>query len=134
MSGINRVVIVGHLTRDPELRYTQSEQAVCEFSIAVNSREKDGSGEWQDRADFFDVTVWGNQAESCAQNLAKGKLTGVEGRLRQDRWKSKDTNENRSKVKIVATNVQFLGARDGQPSAEPSDSDFGGPPTDDIPF
>lgn len=111
MANINRVVLVGNLTRDPELRHTPSGTAVCEFGIAVNTREKDpGSGEWVDRADFFDVTVWGDQGEACATYLKKGSPAGVDGRLRQDRWETQD-NQKRSKVKIIAAVVQFLGSR-----------------------
>jgi single-strand DNA-binding protein len=113
MSSINRVILVGRLTRDPELRHTPGGTPVCNFSLAVNSREKDDSGEWGERADFFDITVWGNQGENCAQYLAKGRLAAVDGNLRQERWE-KD-GQKRSKVTITARQVQFLdsGDRDG---------------------
>lgn len=142
--GINRVILIGNLTRDPELRYTPSETPIGSFGLAVNSREK-VNGEWQDRPDFFDVTVYGNQAEACAQYLAKGKQCGVEGRLRQDRWEDRETGAKRSKVIVIADAVQFLGPRDGSephrsqasPTAADADfsgADFGASSDDDIPF
>jgi len=119
--GINRVLLIGHITRDFDVKYTAGNNtAVCEFSIAMNSREK-VDGEWQDYASFVDVTVWGKQAEACAQHLGKGSLVGVDGKIRQDRWE-KD-GQKRSKIKVVAQNVQFLNSR-GRDDA-PDGSDFG---------
>lgn len=114
---INRVLLIGNLTRDPELSHTGGGMAVCTLGIAINGREKVGE-EWHDRADFFDVIVWGNQGENCAQYLAKGSPVAVDGRLRQDRWDDRDTGQKRSKVKIVADTVQFL--RDGKSDPEGS--------------
>src|SRR5882724_3641890 len=105
MSSINRVVLVGNLTRDPELRSTQGGTSVCQLGIAVNGREK-VDNEWRDRADFFDITVWGNLADSCAQYRAKGSPVAVDGHLRLEQW-DKD-GQKHSKVKVVADNVQFL--------------------------
>ena len=134
---INRVILLGNLTRDPELRHTASGTAVCNFSIASNSRDK-VDGEWQDRADFFDVTVWAEQAELCSQYLRKGSLAGIEGRLRQERWKDKETQANRSKVIIVASTVQFLDSRgrdgDEAGAAHQSHESSQALPDDDIPF
>ena len=105
---MNAVILTGRLTRDPELRTTPGGQSVCEFSIACNSREKDGStGEWGERADFFEITCWGNTAESVAQYMSKGRMVGVCGRLRHERWENQQ-GEKRSKVKVVARDVQFL--------------------------
>src|SRR5205823_7377143 len=81
MANINRVVLVGNLTKDPELRHTPSGTAVCKLRIAVNTRQKDPQGNWGDKPNYFDVTVWGNQGESCAQYLSKGRPVGVDGRL-----------------------------------------------------
>ena len=81
MANINRVVLVGNLTKDPELRHTPSGTAVCKLRLAVNTRQKDAQGNWGDKPNYFDVTVWGNQGESCAQYLAKGRPVGVDGRL-----------------------------------------------------
>ena len=106
MIDINHVVLVGRLTRDAELKSIASGQAVCKFSIAVNRRRKNGE-QWEDEPNFFDVVVWGRQGESLHQYLVKGKLVGVDGELRQDRWQQ--DGQNRSKVEIVANNIQLLG-------------------------
>jgi single-strand DNA-binding protein len=110
MADINHVVLVGRLTRDAELKYTASGQAVCKFSVAVNRRRKNGD-QWEDEANFFDVVLWGKQGEAVNQFLLKGKTVGVEGELRQDRWQQ--DGQNRSKVEIVANNIQLLGGNPG---------------------
>ena len=142
---INRVVLVGNLTRDPELRHTPSGTPVCSLRVAVNTRRKDESGQWVDKPNYFDVTVWGNQGESCAQYLSKGRPVGVDGRLDWREWEAQDGSK-RQAVEIIAENVQFLGGRgegDGQArpqfvpegAAAAADADFGSAPTDDdIPF
>src|SRR4051794_12745100 len=107
---INSVTITGNLTRDPELRQAGS-TSVCQMRVAVNERTKEG-GEWTDRANYFDVTVWGSQGENCAQYLAKGRPVAVQGRLRWREWETTDGNK-RQAVEIVAFTVQFLGSRDG---------------------
>ncbi|MDR0878005.1 MAG: single-stranded DNA-binding protein [Treponema sp.] len=106
MADLNHVVLIGRLTRDAELKYTAGGQAVCKFSIAVNRRRKNGD-QWEDEANFFDVVVWGRQGESLNQYLIKGKMVGVDGELRQDRWQQE--GQNRSKVEIVANYLQLLG-------------------------
>ena len=112
-ANINRVVLVGNLTRDPELRHTTSGTAVCNLRIAVNSRRKDGAtGEWTDKPNYFDVAVFGNQAESCSQYLAKGRPVAIDGRLDWQEWEAQDGTK-RQKVEIIAESVQFLGGRDG---------------------
>jgi single-strand DNA-binding protein len=110
MADLNHVVLVGRLTRDAELRYTAGGQAVCKFSIAVNRRRKNGD-QWEDEANFFDIVLWGRQGESLNQYLVKGKMIGVEGELRQDRWQQ--DGQNRSRVEIVANNLQLLGGSGG---------------------
>ena len=110
MADINHVVLVGRLTRDAELKYTTGGQAVCKFSVAVNRRRKNGD-QWEDEANYFDVTLWGRQGEALNQYLLKGKSVGVEGELRQDRWQQ--DGQNRSKVEIVANNIQLLGGNPG---------------------
>jgi single-strand DNA-binding protein len=113
-SNVNVVVITGNLTRDPELRHTGGGTAVCELRVAVNSRRKDGqTGEWVDKPNYFDVTVWGAQGENCATYLAKGRPVAVEGRLDWREWEAKDGSGKRQAVQIVANTVQFLGSRDG---------------------
>jgi len=111
-ANINSVVLVGNLTRDPELRHTPSGMAVCSLRLAVNSRRKDESGNWIDKPNYFDITVWGAQGENCAQYLAKGRPVGVQGRLEWREWDAQDGTK-RQAVEVVADNVQFLGSRDG---------------------
>ena len=143
MANINRVVLVGNLTRDPELRHTPSGTAVCKLRIAVNTRQKDAQGNWGDKPNYFDVTVWGNQGESCAQFLSKGRAVGVDGRLDWREWEAQDGTK-RQAVEIIADTVQFLGGREGGVEGErqfvpaaasaAADSDFGAGADDDIPF
>jgi len=121
MVDINHVVLVGRLTRDAELKSISSGQAVCKFSIAVNRRRKSGE-QWEDEPNFFDIVVWGRQGESLHQYLVKGKLVGVDGELRQDRWQQ--DGQNRSKVEIVANNIQLLGG--GGPGGGGSSGGGGG--------
>jgi single-strand DNA-binding protein len=144
MANINRVVLVGNLTRDPELRHTGGGTPVCSLRVAVNSRRKDETGQWVDKPNYFSVSVFGNQAESCAQFLAKGRPVGIDGRLDWREWQAQDGSKRES-VEIVAESVQFLGSRgdgDGQPEfvraaapAADSGADFGpAGADDDIPF
>jgi len=102
----NHVSIIGRLVRDAELKSTANGFAVCKFSIAVNRKKKEGDT-WTDEANFFDITLWGRQAESLSQYLLKGKQIAVAGELRQDRWQQ--DGQNRSKIEIVAESVQLLG-------------------------
>jgi single-strand DNA-binding protein len=149
---VNVVVITGNLTRDPELRSTPGGTSVCKLRVAVNSRRKDGqTGEWIDKPNYFDVTVWGAQGENCANYLAKGRPVAIEGRLDWREWEAKDGGGKRQSVEIIANSVQFLGSRDGSgqnggnggfaPSGDTptNTSDFEGAPAggggdDDIPF
>jgi single-strand DNA-binding protein len=147
---INRVVLTGNLTRDPELRSTSSGTSVCGLRIAVNTRRKDPStGDWTDKANYFDVTVWGAQGENCAQYLQKGRPVAVDGRLEWREWEDKETGKKRQAVDIIADSVQFLGSREGgenggrfTPQSDvPADTGDFEPapavargPDDDIPF
>jgi single-strand DNA-binding protein len=143
MANINRVVLVGNLTRDPELRHTPSGTSVCSLRLAVNTRRRDESGQWTDKPNYFDVTVWGGQAESCAQFLAKGRPVGIDGRLEWREWDAQDGSK-RQAVEVIAENVQFLGSRDAGesgagnqfvPAGARSDADFpASAADDDIPF
>ena len=110
MANINRVVLVGNLTRDPELRHTPSGTPVCSLRVAVNTRRQDESGQWVDKPNYFDVTVWGNQAESTAQFLSKGRPVAIDGRLDWREWDAADGSK-RQAVEIIAESVQFLGSR-----------------------
>jgi single-strand DNA-binding protein len=135
-SNINVAVITGNLTKDPELRHTGGGTAVCELRVAVNSSRKNGqTGEWEDKANFFDVVVWGAQGENCANYLSKGRPVAVEGRLDWSEWEAKDGSGKRQKVQIVAKSVQFLGSRDGSGSGGGSEGGQGGgfSPSSDVP-
>ncbi|HMC06665.1 MAG TPA: single-stranded DNA-binding protein [Solirubrobacterales bacterium] len=147
-TNLNRVVITGNLTRDPELRSLPSGTSVCKLRVAVNSRRKDQNGEWVDKPNYFDVTVWGAQGENCATYLSKGRPVAVDGRLDWREWDAQDGSKRQS-VEIVADSVQFLGSRTDQggngvtPRSDvPADtSDFEdaepagvGSKDDDIPF
>ena len=115
MASLNKVLLIGNLTRAPELRYTPSGTAVCSLRLAVNSRRKDAStGEWGEKPNYFDITVWGNQGESCAQYLSKGRPVAVDGRLDWREYEAKDGSK-RQAIEIIADSVQFLGGRgDGE--------------------
>jgi single-strand DNA-binding protein len=109
---VNVVVLVGNLTRDPELRATGGGTSVCRLGIAVNERSKDPStGEWGERPNYFDIDVFGAQGENCAQYLSKGRQVAIEGRLRWRSWETQD-GQKRSAVSVVANSVQFIGPRD----------------------
>jgi single-strand DNA-binding protein len=148
-TNINRVILTGNLTRDPELRNLPSGTSVCSLRMAVNTRRKNQeTGEWVDKPNFFDVTVWGMQGENCAQYLSKGRPVAVDGRLEWREWEDKQGNKRQS-VDIIADSVQFLGSREGSenggrftPQSDvPADTgDFQSAPVgaggsdDDIPF
>src|SRR5262245_55306766 len=110
-TNINRVVLTGNLTRDPELRSTQGGTSVCSLRVACNTRRKGPSGDWVDKPNYFDVTVWGAQGENCARFLAKGRPVAIDGRLEWREWQDQNGN-NRQAIDIVADAVQFLGGRD----------------------
>ncbi len=115
-TNINSVVVTGNLTRDPELRSLPSGTSVCKLRVAVNSRRKDGaSGEWVDKPNYFDVTVWGAQGENCANYLSKGRPVAVQGRLDWREWETQE-GQKRQAVEIIADSVQFLGSRDSNQS------------------
>lgn len=151
-TNINRVIITGNLTRDPELRSTSGGMAVCGLRIACNTRRKDGaSGEWIDKPNYFDVTIFGRQGENAAQYLSKGRGVAIDGRLEWREWQDQQGNKRQS-VDIIADNVQFLGGGEGgggngggftpRSDVPVSTDDFtpapvgggGSAPDDDIPF
>jgi single-strand DNA-binding protein len=112
-SNLNRVVLTGNLTKDPELRSTSGGTPLCSLRVACNTRRKDPtSGEWVDKPNYFDVTVWGAQAESCAAYLQKGRPVAIDGRLEWREWEAPDGSGKRQATSIVAERVQFLGTRD----------------------
>jgi single-strand DNA-binding protein len=143
-ASINRVVLVGNLTRDPELKQLPSGSSVCSLRIAVNSRRRDETGTWVDKPNYFSVSVFGNQAESCSQYLSKGRPVAIDGRLDWREWQAQDGSKRES-VEIVAESVQFLGSRGDSggggetpqfvPAGAAGESaDFPASPDDDIPF
>jgi len=114
MADINHVTLIGNLVRDAELKYTANGTAVSKFSLAVNTRKKNGD-QWEDVANFFDVVVWGRQAENLDLYLKKGKKIAVDGELRQDRWQQ--DGQSRSRVEVVANTIQLLGGNEKQESS-----------------
>ena len=158
MASCNRVILVGNLTRDPELRYTPTGTPVCDAGLAVNDRYKNPNGEWVEQTTFVDVVLWSRTAEVACEYLNKGSPVLIEGRLKMDSWEGKD-GEKRSKLKVVCDRMQMLGGKPGggapseggsraaprsqpQPqysqSAPPRDEFEApppdAPPADDIPF
>ncbi len=162
MASFNRVILMGNLTRDPEIRYIPSGMAVCDVGMAVNDRRKNASGEWVDETTFVEVTLWGRTAEVASEYLSKGSPLFVEGRLKYDAWESAD-GQKKSKLRVVCERMQMLGGRQGgggppgeggarpsprrepqrgassapvreQYDAPPMDMPPDGPPPDDIPF
>jgi single-strand DNA-binding protein len=107
---LNRVTLVGRLTRDPELRHTQGGDPVCSIRLAVSSRSRDESGNWGDRSNYFDVTVFGRQAETASTYLAKGRRIGVDGRLSWREWQAQDGSK-RQNVEVIANDIFFLDSR-----------------------
>jgi single-strand DNA-binding protein len=147
MASFNRVILVGNLTRDPELRYIPSGTAVTEVGLAVNDRRKNASGEWIDETTFIDVTLWGRTAEVASEYLNKGSSVLIEGRLKLDTWE-KDGKKN-SKLRVIGERMQMLGGRSGGPGGSRGPAGGGAreaapasardefeapPPDDDIPF
>ena len=120
MASLNKVLLMGNLTRNPEIRYTPGGSAVCEFGMAMNRRFMQANGQEKDETCFVDITVWGKQAESSSRFLQKGSSVFVEGRLVYDQWTEKETGNKRSRLRIYAERVQFLDRRDqaGQPGGE----------------
>ena len=111
MANINRVVLVGNLTRDPELKTLPSGSSVCDLRIAVNNRRKNQqTGEWVEEPNYFTISVFGQQAENCARFLAKGRAVAVDGRLRWRQWDAQDGSK-REAVDVIAESVQFIGPR-----------------------
>lgn len=128
MASLNKVLLMGNLTRNPEIRYTPSGSAVCEFGMAINRRFMQANGQERDETCFVDIVVWGKQAESTSRFLQKGSSVFIEGRLVYDQWEEKDTQKKRSRLRVNADRVQFLDRRDDRAGGEmPPD---GGQPAD----
>lgn len=116
MPNLNRVFLMGHLTRDPELRYTPSGSAVCDFTLALNRKWKNAEGQAQEEVSFIDCTAWAKTAETIAQYTKKGRPLFVEGYLVQDRWEAED-GQKRSKIKVTVNAFQFLGQKQDEAAA-----------------
>ncbi|MGH9875381.1 MAG: single-stranded DNA-binding protein [Pyrinomonadaceae bacterium] len=137
----NKIILVGNLGRDPELRYTPQGTPVCSFSMATNERRKDKTGEMQDHTTWFKVTLWNRQAETAAQYLQKGRPVYIEGRLRVEEYTDRDGKQRHS-LEVNATDMQFIGGArsEGAPmeraatAGAPAESQQADIPDDDIPF
>lgn len=120
MANLNRVLLIGNLTRDPELRVTPKGTAICQFGLAISRKFKDESGQDREEATFVDIEAWGKQGETIAKYCTKGRPLFVEGRLRFDQWEDKASGQKRSKLKVVLENFQFLGGRDDAGATAPA--------------
>jgi single-strand DNA-binding protein len=130
MANVNRVTLIGNLTRDPEMTVTNNGFKITKFSLAINHVSKTQDGQKKEETDFIKVTVLGNQAENCAKYLAKGRSVFVEGRLKFNTWEAQD-GQKRSSLDVIGSNVQFLGSRSGKAKPQSEDISI---PEDDIPF
>ena len=110
MSSLNRVTLIGNLTRDPEIRTVSSGSQVCEISLALNRTWSDANGQKQEEVTFIDINFWGKNGENAAKYLSKGSAVYVEGRLQLSSWKDKETGQDRSRLRIVGERIQFLGS------------------------
>jgi single-strand DNA-binding protein len=127
MAYLNKVFLIGNLTRDPELRVTPKGTAVCQFGLAVNRQYKDESGATRDETAFIDIEAWGKQGALCSKYLQKGSPAFIEGRLRFDSWEDKQSGQKRNKLKVVLDNVQFL-SRGGGGGSRPEGEGTGEAP------
>ncbi len=120
MASFNRVILIGNLTRDPEIRYLQSGSAVADVGLAVNDKRKNANGEWIEEVTFVDVVLWGRTAEVAGEYLSKGSPVFIEGRLKLDRWEGKD-GQKQSKMRVVCERMQMIGAKgEGRGPASPA--------------
>ena len=118
MATLNKVFLIGNLTRDPEVRVTPKGTQVGQFGLAVNRSFKDDSGALKEEVTFIDIEAWGKQAELCGKYLKKGSPCMVEGRLKFEQWDDKQSGQKRSKLKVVMENVQFLGSKSASEGSE----------------
>jgi single-strand DNA-binding protein len=154
MASLNKIILIGNLTRDPEVRYTPKGAAVCDVSIAVNRKWKDEAGKINEEVTYVEIVIWGKTAEHVGQYLKKGSSACFEGRLQQESWEDKTTGQKRSKLRVVAETVQFLGSpnreggqqaqqaprqqaparRTAADSYDDAEQQQAGPDGDDVPF
>ena len=123
MASFNKVILIGNLTRDPEVRYTPKGTAVAEIGLAVNRVYTTDAGEKREEATFVDVTLWGRTAEIAGEYLKKGRPVFIEGRLQMDTWDDKQTGQKRSKLRVIGETMQLLGSRPPAGAAESSDEE-----------
>lgn len=128
MASFNKVMLLGNCTRDPEVKYTPKGSAVTDLGLAVNRYYTTDGGEKREETTFVDVTIWGRQAEVAGQYLKKGRPVFIEGRLQLDTWDDKQTNQKRSKLRVVCENFQLLGSREGGGEGGGSGGGGGGRP------
>lgn len=135
MANLNKVMLIGNLTRDPELRVTPKGTAICTFSLAVNRKYRDESGGDREEVTYVDIEAWGKSGENISKYCTKGRPLFVEGRLRLDQWEDKNTKEKRSRMKVVCENFQFLGSgRGGEGGGgEGGESRYSSPPRREPP-
>lgn len=147
MASYNRVILMGNLTRDPEVRQTQSGTFLARTGLAVNERMPDGQGGWKEQANFFDIVIFGRQAESFGKWFQKGRPCLIEGKLRQNTWEDQSSGQKRSKVEVIVDRWHFVGGREGreggggdrgsEPAGAQAAADFPGSDDfrpDDVPF
>jgi single-strand DNA-binding protein len=152
MPNLNKVMLMGNLTRDPEIKYTPKGTAVADISLAINRVWKNDAGQKQEDTTFVEVELWGRQAEIAGEYLKKGRPVYIEGRLKLDTWDDKQTGQKRSKMRVVGETLQLLGSRDGtnsgtssgasertqsrppRPARPPADPDLDATDGDDVPF
>ncbi len=118
MANLNKVLLIGNLTKDPELRYTPQGSAICDFRIAINRQYMTSDGQKKEEVSFIDINVWGRQAETCNRFIRKGSQVFVEGRIKTDTWQDKETGKNRSRLYVVAERIQFLNTPGGRQSPD----------------
>jgi single-strand DNA-binding protein len=128
MPSLNKVMLMGNLTRDPELRVTPKGTPICQFSLAINRKFKMETGETREEVTYVDIEAWGKQGETIAKYVTKGRPLFVEGRLRLDQWEDKNTKEKRSRMKVVLEQFEFLG--DGRGGGGPGGPGGGAPAAD----
>ena len=143
MASLNKVMLIGNLGKDPEVRYTQSGTAVASFSVATSEKFKNKSGEWEERTEWHNITLWGRLAEIAGEYLAKGKTVFIEGRLQTRKWQDRDGND-RYTTEVVGDKMQMLGGKGERSGGSSGRDDHGGgdsgytggfdPGSDEIPF
>ena len=124
MANVNKVILIGNVTRDPEIKYTPKGSAVTDLGLAVNRYYTLDGGEKKEETTFVDVTLWGRQAEIAGEYLKKGSPVYIEGRLQMDTWEDKQTGQKRSRLRVVAENLQLLGSRQGGGRPPSQSSEF----------